>query len=366
MKSRKNNLFARIAGVFTVEPEGNDPGGGGGNEPVTGLDDHGGGAHEANQDYGDSFDYDDGPSQEEAAHVRGILDTENDPNARLSMKDIGALIGFNPPIGPKKAAAPVDPNAPANPNAPAAATPPVDPNAPAVPPVQPAAPTTEALTAAIVAAIKGNQPQAPANPNAPAAPAQPKAFYGDVNPALNVSETVLADLFNPDDPAKAAGALNAIINGIGNQVMQDVAKLQVQMMQAMMQRVPQMVQTQSVQATNTQKFFSKFAELDKPALRPTVNAITSQIVEKHKKAGTLQYNDALYDEIGNAIHAYVKENLGVEIPRAGAQPIVSPAPRVAQQPKRKETFYTPGGARPPAGPNGNLNGQSADLRDLVL
>lgn len=336
---------------------GSDGGGGGSGSPAS--------AASSDSDAGHSFSRSAAPDPGE---VRTVLAREADPEHKLSFAEIRTLMGFEPKMGPKAPApAPAAP-APAAPAASATGTeaPKTGTQAAPAPAVDP---NVSALVQAIATAAKKSPAAEPSQPDPAPAPA-PKEFYGGHQPAVQVSPDVAAALFNGEDPAKSQAALNHIVNGIMNKVMTDASQLMVfmnqQLQQQVLAQIPQVVTQQHSSKSNTEKFFGRYPELNKPGLQQLINNTAMQLREaKAKSDPTFDPGaDGFLDEVGAAVHKAVLDSLGVAIPRSQQQqqqqPIQAPVPKSAAP----KPFFTPGGSRPPANPH--LNGQSADIMNTLF
>lgn len=309
---------------------------------------------------------------DQAVRVRGILDMEKDPNHSLTMENINDLLGFNPPFQPP--AQPQDQTPPAN-----QVVPPPAPAAPA----QPQEPQLTAGEKAIIDAIKGQLQQQPAQPAQPqpaqpTQPQQPKLYYGQYKPAMQVPEQVAAALFNAENPQQSVQALNYLVNGIMNQVMQDVAQDNVQMVRAILTRIPEMAQSQYRASSSFDRFYNEFPELQKEALKPVVKAISEALANQRARSGQPVWDQSFNQTLGEAVHAYIEQQLGVKLIRGNnsAAPVLANAPPKPQAPaapaapapasngSHGQPWMTPGGSRPPAGPG--AKDQSAAMFDLIL
>lgn len=311
------------------------------------------------------------PTDHEIGEVRGILAKEKDPNHSLGMSEIAKLLNFDMPFKPAepKKEATVDPKTPQAPPAPPAPPAPTEP--------QKVEPSADAK--AIIEAIKAQTQPAPAAPAEPTKtePAAPKPYYGDVTqgsrkPAMQVHPEVAKALFDAD-PEKAAGALNYMVNGIMNHIMQDISSDMVQFGQFIMAQVPKVAQQTHAAATGAERFYSKFPELNREPLHRVTQLLDQALAADCQKKGKPIGDEQYFADLGAAVHMYVKQKLGVEIPRGAANgqtvfanasppspPAAPPSNGQAAQP-----WMTPGGSRPPAGPGGPQS-KSAELLNLVL
>jgi hypothetical protein len=367
MRWNKKNFF-ESRHVCRIEPEGADDGSGGGggfgNESVDTFVPEGG---TVDHDAGHSFEPQN-PQSSDVGRAQQLLQGPEDQ--KISTSDIRSLLRLDLP---KPAAAqPAAPKAPvqAAPAQPAAAAP----AAPATPaqPQQPAG--VEAVAAAIQEGFKNLQPAQPAQPEAPQAP---PTFYGQVKPAMQVAPQIMQALFGENVDDNTNTAMGHLINGMMNQVVNDLMPMVYQLVQTQSQQVQQQIpqQVQQFQQTMTaqQKFFTKYEELSKPAFSGIVDAIAKQVKAEWKASNRpIVMNDEYFDAIGNRVHAHLKDEFGFEIPRKSRGPIAAPPaqPQQAQPPRPQpqangqgSRFWANGSARPPA--VDHVNGQSADLRNFV-
>lgn len=368
-KSTAARLFARFSTVCHADPEG-DP------APLDSFESTGGG--QVQEDAGHDFNAP-APEASEAQEVADILALENDPNHSLSMDQIASMMSYNPAFAPKATPAAVDPNAPKlGPDGkPLAVAPVVDPNAPPAQAVTPPAqtPTLDPNVSALVTAL--NQTVTAANAPATDPNAGPKPYFGGQTQALQVADPVLRGLLGVEEgqpiPEQAAVAVNTLINGLANRVMQESAAMTMAVAQRIMQHIPQAVGAHTATVSNTQAFYNDFPELNKPAFAPVINGITGSLAAAMTKEGKAvdKSSPEFRKRVGEAVHLYIEQQMGVKLPR-GVKPVVAAAPAAkpgAKPAPKKGQFFTPGGTRPPAGPGTSVNGdhnQSADLRSLVL
>lgn len=383
MHRRINRIQALLSGTCHVGAEGAPSGGGDGISPGGGESGGGGGGStdaggspspEASGGFGGAsepsadhrFPATPPPTAEHTARVRGLLD--QDPDKPIGMQDISDLLNFNTLFKKEE------------PKPAAGAAPPVPPAPPAAPPPPPAqtqtplSPDAQAIVDALKTAAT-TPTQTPTDGTKP--PEQPKQFYGGIKPAMAINQQIAQDLFG-EDPQKQYTAMNTLVMGMMNTVMQDVASLIQASNHHLMQQIPQIATQQYEGRSNTEKFFSSFPELNKPALHGTVQAVAQYIVQQKTKAGQQPtYNEELIKEIGEAVHQHIERQLGVRIQRgAGGNVQTAPpaAPKAAatQSPPAPpapngaggQPWMTPGGSRPPAGPG--ASGKSAELMNLVL
>lgn len=354
-----------------------DAGGGGGApapEPAPtpesggGEPDRVGGAEHA--DYDHRFPAPQMPSDDEVNNVSRILGYEKDADHRLSFEDIGALMGFNPPLKP-----PTQAQQPAPQAAPKA---PVAPQGQPAPAPEAAKPALSPDTQAIIEALRANQPQQPAAPaQAPTSqePAKPVPYYGEGGrrPAPQISPEFADVLFNAEDPAVAVQALNSLVHGIMNQVMQDVAQDRVQGYQYLLSQIPQMVQVQHQARSTTEQFYGMYPELNKGPLHGVTKALAERLAQQRQAANQPLYDEGFYKTLGEAVHSYVKQSLGIELPRGNQPgpianaPAPQPQPQPAAQPRPNgqngQPWMSPGGSRPPAGPG--VRDKSAEMFNLI-
>lgn len=359
----KNKLLSQLQGIMFAD-DGFDAGGGGGADtaPAAGETSVPEGGTVDN-DAGHSFS-ESGPSSSDVSRSAELLKQPDD--TKISFKDIAGLLRLDLP--PKPEAKPTPAQQPAAAAQPAVGTQPKvgeQPQQPVTPPAGQQALTPEAIAAAVKAAL----PQQPAAAQPANEPQAPKPFYGTVRPPMAVSEQLATDLFG-EDPGKSMGAINTLVNGIMNQVMADVAPYVQHLMQQQQAAIPQLVQQQQQTYTAEQKFYQRFGELQRPAFKTVVDGVAQHVRAQWKASGKqITMSDEYFDAVGNAVHEYLKQEMGFSPPRAraaaapaAAQQITAPA-SAAPASAAKSKFWTNGGARPPADPR--LNGQSADLRDFV-
>ena len=362
-------IQAKLSGVCQIEGEGADAGSpptGGGGESSGGASSPPTSAPSAPAPQGDrNFNFE--PSRRpaepdhkvEAVKVRGILDKGAKPDYKLGTDEIRALLNFNPPFEePKK----VDDKPGPKPQTKAT---PGQPSDPAEPKPEPAA--LDPNVAALVEALKSNviQPKPETPPTDPAKPAEQKPFYGGFKPAIEVGPD-LAKAIMGDDPVRSVQGLNHLVNGIMNHVMQDTAQLMVAMASQLRQEIPSQTLAQVQGQSNTERFFTKFKELDNPIYRPVVEMITNEAVAYFKsKNQPIVYDDNFLTQIGQLAIEHIERTTGRPV-RQSAPSNVRPAQAAPpnQPAKPNGRFFTPGGSRPPAGP-GSMNGKSADQNDIL-
>lgn len=363
----KSKFEERFSGVCRADgdegtgTDGGDGGGGGGTEPaVVSTPTHGvGGADPA--DAGHSFGT---KGADYSAQVSSLLDGEKtEPDKSISMADIQALIGFNPTLGKKKEEPkPVlgaDGKPIVEPKLGADGKPIVEAKVePVVAPVAtPLDPNVAALVEALKATVPGDKGGGKTDPQTEG----PKPFYGTVVPMPEIEPALANMIFDTSKPELQMKALNHLVGSIMNKLANDMGQLMLQQQNAILAAVPQLAGQVHSERSNTEKFYDDYPELNKSALSQTVSALAAAI-KKAKPA----WNPASVEgrkELGEATHRYIKETLGVDLPRGKT---VVPAVAVAKPGgAKKQPFMTPGGTRPPAG-SGKVNGESADLRDLVI
>jgi hypothetical protein len=369
MNYRKpKNFFAKITNSCFVG-EGDAPSdtggasdggaGGGGGSPDFGPS--GGGT--VDTDAGHSFESRQTPSApEDAAAIMAQGD-----DFKLDMSQMKTLLGLDFAPKPAKKAETVPVAAPAAPVAAPAAQPTSTAAAQPAPAITP-----DAIAQAITQGFEKIQ-QPAAQSTTPAEQPKPKTFYGELTPAVAVSEALSADLLS-GDPVKATGALNTMVNGIMNKVMEDSSRMFMQaltsMQQQMQQSIPSVVTAQHATQTNQAKFFQGYGELDTPAFRPVVDMVAKAYREHMTKQGKqVTFSAEDMKAIGEATHKQLQKDLGFAVPRKGAAPIQVQQPQNTQvkPAPSKQPWMTPnGGSRPPAGPGGNLNGQSADVLSHLI
>lgn len=367
--SKKRGLEARFSPTCSADNDAapaSDAGTGGGGtgsqeggQSSPALPASGGGQVQQNADHSGFNSVPSTPAH--ADRVRTILDTgKANKEHTLSMDDIADLIRFDAPFNPPAVAAttvPLQPNAATVPPAPTPAQP-----AATVPPISPDA-------AAIIAALRAQLPASTSPTPAPATePARPTVYYGGEVPALQVSAQILQGLLGTDDPAilsQSAPAVNTLINGIMNRVLEDANLRMQSLAAAMLNQVPRQIEQVNTIASTEQKFYSKFAELQKPAFKATVDTISGLYVQaKRRQDPNFQWTDATFAECGELIHRKLEKDMGFKIPRGTVA-------RIAAAPAQPNANVTPigpyvsrGSARPPAADV--TKNQSADLLSFVI
>lgn len=364
---RRNNFFKNRFGMKFRNPDepgdggsvGGDGGGGFGDESIDTFVPEGG---TYDQDAGHSFEPQ-SPQSSDAQRAQQLLAQPED--TKISTADIRSLLRLDLPKPAKPAEPAPKPTAQTATPQPQAQQPAAAPQAPQ----QPAG--VEAVAAAIQEGFKNLQPQAPAQP-ANEQPPAPPAFYGQVKPPMQVAPQIMQALFGENVDDNTSTAMGHLINGMMNQVVNDLMPMVYQLVQqtqgSIQQQIPQIIQQQQTTMTAQQRFFSKYEELNKPAFAGVVDEIAKQVKAQWKAQNKpVKMDDEYFDAIGNAVHAHLKNEFGFDIPRARKpQPqapiqVQNQQPQQSQQPKPR--FWTGGGARPPAAEH--LNGQSADLRNFV-
>lgn len=345
--------------MLRAEGEGGEGGGGGGapsgpapsptsestGQPAAGNDfDFG-----SSRGFGERFS-----TQAENKIVSDLADKPGD--FVLDSDQLAAMLNFNIPFGEPKKEEP-KPEAP-------------KPEVPA----KPEAKTEESKPAelspdvkALVEALKAQQkpPEQP-KPAEPAKPAERKPFYGSVKPELQIHPELAKAVYEADTPERSAQALNMIVSGVMNQVMEDAAAMMMgqmhQMQQYIQTQIPQMVQNTNQSSKNSEKFFDMHKELDKPVFRPLINSLAAAMVQaEYQKPGFNPGSPEFLGRLGMAVHAKIKEEFGFDLPRAAAPAVGNPP----AAPARKPQFQTNGSARPPAAGPANGN-QSADILSHLI
>lgn len=305
------------------------------------------------------------PTADDTTKVRAVLDKGKDPDHSLGFEDIRSLLGFNPPFKPQ--AEPAEPAV-----APAAAvtpTPKVEPT-PVVPPVAPA-PALSPDTQALVQALREALPPAPAS--ASSEPQAPKPYYGGIKPAMQVAPEITNAIFNAESPQQASQAMNALVVGMMNKIMEDVVTDQTSLARYILGQVPSMVSAQSQASNAFSGFFTDYPELDREALKPTIKSFAEALAVQRQKSGQPLWDASFRQVLGEAVHTYVERQLGTSLARKGATAVAPSAPAVASKiasaPKPAanssvgQPWMSPGGSRPPAVSGGSI--KSAALLDLI-
>lgn len=371
MRFNKKTSFEQRFGeaqVCSAGPEDGDfgdGGGGGGDDAVVdssppSLERDGGGGT-SDQDAGHVFSSRGYSSPEQGKQVADILKKGDD--YRLNFSELDLLLGFEGVKPPAKDNEKQEPAKAQVPQGGAKQIPPTASGAPAPKQEQKAPeldPNVKALTERIDQLVQttikpegGNQ--------TPQNPAKPKQFYGDVQPAFNVNPELMRDLMDPDDPQKNMTAINSIVNGLANKLMQDQILILSRAMQNLQNYVPQAVQTHTNGRELMNKFYTNYKELNAPGIQPLVAVVAKQMIAQNKNAPV---DEKFLDQLGKNVHAAFKEQFGFELPRQTAPAATRPANGNGAGPaKKKKTFVTSGGARPPAAPDGS---QSADILDFIM
>lgn len=346
-------------GICTIEGEGDpgpngggagvgDGGGGGGSEPAAPAASSDGGRQHTPVDY--NWDTSTRP-QPTTAQVASVLAKESDKNHTIGESEIAALLNWNPSLkSPKTSESQLAAPSPAQQPTPDPAAPPA-----ATPPAPVLDPNVQAIVQALKTVTDTPAPGVPAQPNQPT---QPKVFYGGHRPAIQVPESLVADLFDPNDAQKNVGAINTMLNGLANMVIQDVSQLMLSMRNDFVSQVPTLTQQQIAAQSNSEKFYSRYPELNKPALKSAVEVIAAKTLQAHQGPVT----EAVLDQIGNEVHKFVEAQFGFKLSRA-QNTAAAPAPTA--KPNRKPVFQTPGNGRPPAS-NPATGGQSADILSNLI
>lgn len=365
----KKTNFARKFGeaqICSTDPDDGDigdSGGGGGDGAVVdssppSLERDGGGGT-SDRDANHTFNSRGYNTPEQGKQVSEILKKGDD--YRLTFSELDLLLGFEgvkpddkdtkkqepAKAQPPKSGAQSLPPALGAPAPEANKSPELDPNVKAL---------TERIDQLVQTAVRP-QPET----GEPKQPAKPKMFYGDVQPAFNVNPELMRDLMDPDDPQKNITAINSIVNGLANKLMQDQILILSRAMQNLQQYVPQAVQTHTNGRELMNKFYTTYKELNAPGIQPLVVAVAKQMIEQNKGASV---DEKFLDQLGKNVHAAFKAQFGFDLPRQGAPAVPSNGNMNGVQPqKKKKTFVTSGGARPPAAPGGS---QSADILDFIM
>ena len=332
--NHQSRIQSQLSGLCQIEGEGADAG----NPPAGGGGESSGGASSPpvsapsapapQSDRNFNFEPSRRPAEPdhkaEAVKVRGILDKGTKPDYKLGTDEIRALLNFNPPfVEPEKKEPEAKLPAKAAPGQPADLTKP-----------KPEAATLDPNVAALVEALKSNvtQPKAETPPTDPAKPAEQKPFYGGFKPAVEIAPE-LAQAIMGDDPARSAQGLNHLVNSIMNHVMQDTAQLMVAMASQLRQEIPSQTLAQVQGQSNTDRFFSKFQELNNPIYRPVVEMITNEAVAYFKSKGQpVVYDDNFLSQIGELAIEHIERTTGRPVRKAApGQPadLTKPKPEAA-------------------------------------
>jgi hypothetical protein len=181
---------------------------------------------------------------------------------------------------------------------------------------------------------------------------------------LEVSPELAQAIFNGEDPARAGLALNHLVNSIMNRVMQDAVGLMGVVSQNLRQEIPATVDVQYQGRSNTEKFFTKFPELNNPVFRPTVEAVAQNAVAVMTQKGQkIAYDDKFFDQVGQIAIEILERDTGMQIRKPA--PVKSAPGQQPAQAAPKGRYFTQGGSRPPAGPEA-LNGKSADILSHLI
>lgn len=304
------------------------------------------------------------PSRGRAAptpqEVSEIVTRGQDPNYRLNLSEVSALLGFdtfgdgsNPPAHTGQTPSTID-------------APPATPATAAPTPQEPAAPALPTTPQAFVEAVRevvgqAQQPQAPASPQEPQR-AQP--YYGGTVPALEVTPELFGVLMNAENPQQSHQAMNFLVNSMMNRVMEDAHRSMLSMAKAIMTNVPKMIPPH-IQASSVQdKFNAKFPELSVPLFQEMIKTMAGTLAQKRREKG-LPLDDSFIAELGEHAHKFLETATGKSFrPNstiAPTPPQTTPVVAAPPAPPR-ETFYTNGGARP----NGGATPPATDWRSLVL
>lgn len=320
-----------------------------------------------------SFRYDSNadPTPQQSAEVRGILEMERDPGHSLTWEQTRALLAHPMKFQTNK---PVDnsvpdPDQPAPEIDPATGQPKAAPAAAATPQAPQLSPEVKAIVDALGSIVQ--QPQNQPGPQNPNEAPKPKKYYGEMVPAVQVSPELAGALLGPDAPAQSVEALNYMVNGIMNRIMDDTGRRMLEVAKMIYSTVPQMADARIQTQSTTEKFFGKYAELNRPAFHPVVSEVAQAVRAARQKAGKSTNDDEFIAEVGETVHKFLEQQMGKSFrpngaippaPRPNAQPNPAPAPAPAPAPQGK--FFTPGNARQDGG--NHVNGKAQDWRDLVI
>lgn len=276
------------------------------------------------------------PSPAQTESLGKILAKESDPNHTLSFNEIQQLLGY-----PMKFQQPGQEHEPEP--APATVVPPTTTKV-----ETPAAPVLDPNVAAIVQALQGvvNAPAA----NAPANPAQPEApkpYYGGQTNAVQIAPELANAIFNAENPQQATAALNHMVNGIMNRVMEDASTRMFAVAKHIMTQTPQIAQQQYQTQSTTEKFYSKFPELGKSAFRPVVGQIATAIARDRQSKGQSLTDDSFLSAVAEATHKFLEQEMGTSFrpTKIAAAPVPAPAANPNPAPAPQGKFFTPGGSR---------------------
>lgn len=295
--------------------------------------------------------------------MRAVLKKETDPNHSLTLDEIRTYFAFDSGFGKQ-------PTQTQESQASEPETPEQNQQQPAGEKVEQQQQQSEALSPDVKALVSTLEKLA-AQP-APAQQGQteqkqeaPKPYYGGVVPAVQVHPELTKAIFNPEASDEQRGqALNYLISGMMNRVIQDTARLMLEVRQDVMTQVPQVAQQQYATQTSAQVFFAEYPELNKQAIHPVLSAITNQVLVSRKQRNLpTNLTPDVMKEIADATHLYMESSFGVKLPRKGQQ-TVTPAQQQQQQVvKPNGKFFTPNGVRPPAASAGSS--KSAALLDMI-
>jgi hypothetical protein len=162
----------------------------------------------------------------------------------------------------------------------------------------------------------------------------------------------LVEAMNSPDPAVRSHSLNAVISATMKTVHQQVYTQMKANLDALVQYVPQMIeshiQNSQTRQSVTTDFYGAYPQFDTPLLRPVVQLAFVEVVRANPAlAQSGKWTPELRDAVGNYLKQHVP--LGQQAPAAGAPPKTPPAP--------PPVFG--GSARPAAGPV--LTGQEAEI-----
>ena len=187
-----------------------------------------------------------------------------------------------------------------------------------------------------------------------------------VRSAIGFALELAQAIFNSENPQQAHAALNHLVNGLANKMMEDTGKRMLAVAQQMFAAMPKITTAQITTTSRTDKFNTKFPELNRPAFQPAVAQIAQAMQADYQRKGQ-PIDEKFIDALGNAVHTFLEQEMGVSFrPNKSIAPAPTPGNKQVQQPQQtppKGKFFTPGNARQESAlPNGKAN----DWRDLVI
>lgn len=211
---------------------------------------------------------------------------------------------------------------------------PVDPNAKPTTPATPPAPSAAELanliraqTESITAALQTK-------------PAAAEAEPGEAPPKYNLAlPPQVVNLLRSEDVGEFQQGMHAVINGISNKIWTDVSAHVDGIVQKLVsERIPAIMEERTTSATTrarvAQDFYTAHENLNNPALKPLIQNVGLQVVQRRQAAGLpIDWSPEVRDEIAETVYTQLPQ----------LRPAAAAAAPAA---KSRVPFVAGGGARP--------------------